>query len=92
MPLEVGAGELIADVVVDEGLAVGLDLSPFRKGEQTRFMTEFAERLYHRNRQPRHLVLDEADAFVPQHPMKGQERLLGAIEDLVRRGQAIGPT
>jgi uncharacterized protein len=76
--------------VVDEGLAVVLDLSQFCKGEQTRFMTDFAERLYHKNRQPRHLVLDEADAFAPQRPMKGQERLLGAIEDLVRRGRARG--
>lgn len=53
-------------------------------------MTDFAERLYHKNRQPLHLVLDEADAFAPQRPMKGQERLLGAIEDLVRRGRARG--
>jgi DNA helicase HerA-like ATPase len=90
LPLEVGAGEMIADVVVEEGLSVVLDLSHFRKGEQTRFMTDFAERLYHKNRQPLHLVLDEADAFAPQRPMKGQERLLGAIEDLVRRGRARG--
>jgi DNA helicase HerA-like ATPase len=88
VPLEVTAGEVIADLVVKEGLSVVLDLSRFRKGEQTRFMTDFAERLYHKNREPLHLVLDEADAFAPQHPMKGQERLLGAVEDLVRRGRA----
>jgi DNA helicase HerA-like ATPase len=90
MPLQVGAGELIADLVIEEGLSVVLDLSHFRKGEQTHFMTGFAERLYHKNREPLHLVLDEADAFAPQRPMKGQERLLGAIEDLVRRGRARG--
>jgi len=89
-PLEVTAGEVIADLVVDERLSVVLDLSLFRKGEQTRFMTDFAERLYHRNREPVHLVLDEADAFAPQRPMKGQERMLGAVEDLVRRGRARG--
>jgi uncharacterized protein len=71
MPLAVGAGELIADVVVEDGLSVVLALSEFRKGEQTRFMTGVAERLYHKNRQPRPLVLDEADAFAPQRPMKG---------------------
>jgi uncharacterized protein len=60
------------------------------QGEQTRLMTDFAERLYYKNREPLHLVLDEADAFAPQRPMKGQERLLGAIEDLVRRGRARG--
>jgi hypothetical protein len=90
LPLEVGAGEIIADVVVEERLSVVLDLSSFRKGEQTRFMTDVAERLYHKNRQPLHLVLDEADAFAPQCPMKGQERVLGAIEDLVRRSRARG--
>lgn len=89
-PLEVTAGELMATLVVDERLSVVLDLSRFRKGEQTRFMTDFAERLYHHNRAPLHLVLDEADAFAPQRPQRGQERLLGAIEDLVRRGRARG--
>jgi len=90
VPLEAAAGELIADFVVDEGQSVVLDLALFRKGEQVRFMTDFAERLYHRNRAPLHLVLDEADAFAPQRPQKGQERMLGAIEDLVRRGRARG--
>jgi hypothetical protein len=46
VPLEVAAGETIADLVVDERLSVVLDLSRFRKGEQTRFMTDFCERLY----------------------------------------------
>lgn len=90
VPLEVTAGAIIADFIIDEGQSVVLDLALFRKGEQTRFMTDFAERLYHRNRAPLHLVLDEADAFAPQRPQKGQERMLGAIEDLVRRGRARG--
>lgn len=90
VPLEHDAGEVIADLVVDERLSVVLDLSRFRKGQQTRFMQDFCERLYHRNREPLHLVLDEADAFAPQRPMKGQERMLGAVEDLIRRGRARG--
>ncbi len=53
-------------------------------------MTDFAERLYHRNRDPLHLVLDGADAFAPQRTDPGGQRLLGAIEDLVRRGRARG--
>jgi DNA helicase HerA-like ATPase len=90
LPLHESTGESIADLVVEEGLSVILDLSHCRKGEQTRLMTDFAERLYHKNRAPLHLVLDEADAFAPQRPLKGQERLLGAVEDLVRRGRARG--
>jgi hypothetical protein len=84
------SGQLIADLVVDERLSVVLDLSRFRKGEQVRFMTDFAEQLYHRNRNPLHLVLDEADAFAPQRPLPGQQRMLGAVEDIVRRGRARG--
>lgn len=92
LPLEKGAGEVIADLVVDERVSCVLDLGQFRKGEAISFMTAFAERLYHRNREPLHLFLDEADAFAPQKTMKGvgAERLLGAIEDIVRRGRARG--
>jgi uncharacterized membrane protein len=90
LPLPVDAGKAVADFVVDSDQSVVLDLSLFRKGEQVRFMTDFAETLYHRNRAPLHLVLDEADAFAPQRPQKGEERMLGAIEDLVRRGRARG--
>lgn len=90
VPLEASVGDIIADFVIDEKQSVVLDLSHFRKAEQTRFVTDFAERLYQRNRDPLHLLLDEADAFAPQRPMKGQERMLGAIEDIVRRGRARG--
>jgi hypothetical protein len=90
LPLESTGGAVVADLLVDERASLLLDLGRFRKAEQCRFMLDFAERLYHRNRAPLHLVLDEADAFAPQRPMHGQERLLGAIEDLVRRGRARG--
>lgn len=90
VPLEASAGEIIADFVITERQSVVLDLSLFRKGEQARFVTDFAERLYQRNRDPLHVLLDEADAFAPQRPIKGQERMLGAIEDIVRRGRARG--
>lgn len=90
VPLDETAGQVVADLLVDERLSAVLDLSLLRKGQQVRFMTDFSERLYHRNRSPLQLVLDEADAFAPQRPMKGQERMLGAVEDLVRRGRARG--
>lgn len=90
IPLKVSAGQLVAETIVDKQISAVLDLSQFRKGEQTRFMQDFCETLYHKNRAPLHLVLDEADAFAPQRPMPGQQRLLGAVEDLVRRGRARG--
>ncbi|TAM90615.1 DUF853 family protein [bacterium] len=90
VPLEPTAGAVIADVIVDDRISAVLDLSGMRKGEQVRFMTDLAERLYHRNRAPLHLVLDEADLWAPQRPMPDHARLLGAIEDIVRRGRARG--
>jgi hypothetical protein len=89
-PLEPTAGAVIADLVVEEGATLVLDLSLMRKGEQDRFVTDFAERLYLKNRAPIHLFVDEADAFAPQSPMPDQRRMLGAMEDLVRRGRARG--
>lgn len=90
IPIEPTNGEVLANLVVDNTISVVIDLSRMRKGEQVRFMTDFAETLYHRNRSALHLVLDEADAFAPQRPMPGEHRLLGAMEDIVRRGRARG--
>ncbi len=90
VPLEVAAGETVARFLVEEGVSVVLDLKQMRKGEQVRFMTPFAEALYHYNRTALHVFWDECDAHIPQKPMKDQLRLLGAGEDIVRRGRANG--
>src|SRR4029077_19511002 len=42
------------------------------------------------NEEPLHLVLDEADLWAPQRPIKGWEGLLGHIEEIVRRGRVRG--
>ena len=75
-PLSPEAGAAAADLAAQERLSLVLDLSHFTPPEQTRFMTLFAERLYRTNRRPLHLVLDEADQFVPQVPEAGQQPLL----------------
>lgn len=93
VPLEESSGKVVADFVVDEGVSCVLDLSDLRKGQSTRFMTDFAERLYHNKRRKRdalHIFLDEADAFAPQRPRPNQAQMLGAVEDLVRRGRSRG--
>jgi hypothetical protein len=90
VPLEEHAGEIVAQAIVENGFSAVLDLSLFRKGQQVRFMTAFAETLYRLNRKPLHFMVDEADEFAPQRPMHGCERLLGAFEDIVRRGRARG--
>jgi hypothetical protein len=49
-------------------------------------MAAFAQALYEANRKPLHLMLDEADLWAPQRPIRGWEGLLGHIEEIVRRG------
>lgn len=101
LPLEVNAGEVVAKLVVHEQASILLDLSDLRKGEVARFMggehgrLGFLEALYRfkaheQYRSPVMLIVDEADAIGPQRPFKGQERMLGALEDIVRRGGQRG--
>ncbi|BCM91603.1 hypothetical protein IAD21_03478 [Abditibacteriota bacterium] len=94
VPLESTGGRIIADLVVDDPRPLILDLSDFESNAaQDRFVADFAEHLYRRkahNRNPLHLIFDEADSFAPQRPMPGQARMLGAIEALVRRGRQRG--
>jgi hypothetical protein len=101
LPLEVTGAEVVAKLAVYERVNLLLDLSTFRKSEVARFMggemqrAGFLESLYRLKsredyRSPLMLVVDEADAIAPQKPFKGEERMLGAIEDIVRRGGQRG--
>jgi hypothetical protein len=77
IPLEVGAGELVAKMVVTERVSLVLDLSQFRKHEVAIFMTAFMENLYRlkaqeQYRTPMMLIIDEADAIAPQKPQRGE--------------------
>jgi hypothetical protein len=95
LPLDTGSGELVAKLVVEERVSVVIDLSLLRKHEVATFMTAFLETFYRLKareqfRTPVMLFVDEADAIAPQKPPKGTERMLGAIEDIVRRGRQRG--
>jgi uncharacterized protein len=94
VPLEPTAGALIADVAVDTGESLLLDLSDFpSKAAIGRFVTDFSERLFRRKaRTPSllHLVLEEADIVAPQRVKGETARMAGAIEQLVRRGRSRG--
>jgi hypothetical protein len=95
VPLESNAGELVAKLVVEERVSVLIDVSFFRKHEVATFMAIFLENFYRLKakeqfRTPVMLIIDEADAIAPQKPQKGEERMLGAAEDIVRRGGQRG--
>ncbi len=95
VPLEVTGGEVVAKLIAEECVSVLLDLSLFRKHEVATFMGQLLENLYRikareQFRTPMMLIIDEADAIAPQKPYKGEERMLGAAEDIVRRGGQRG--
>ncbi len=90
LPLDAGAGKLVADFVVAKRASAVLDMGEMSKTDQRRFVAEFLEQLYRKNREALHVVLDEADAFAPQRLYKGSERCFGAVDQVVRRGRARG--
>jgi hypothetical protein len=95
LKLAPGSGETVARMIVEERVSALLDLSEFRKSEVASFATGFLETLYRLKakeefRTAMALVIDEADAIAPQRPQHGEERMLGAAEDIVRRGGQRG--
>lgn len=93
LPLVPTSGSLIADVLVQQGCSMVLDVSEFRKGERKQFVTDLVEQLFHRKKQARspiHLVIEEAQAYCPQMAFKGEERMLGAFEDICKLGRNYG--
>jgi hypothetical protein len=103
LPLEKTAAETVARLIVEERVSVLLDFSTFRKSEVAFFLggdvkqrhdglLELIYRLKAKEefRTPLMMIVDEADAVAPQKPYPGEERMLGAIEDIVRRGGQRG--
>ena len=90
LPITELSGEIVARAIVEKRFPAIIDLTSFRKGEALRFLAPFFETLYRLNRQPLHLVCDEADAYAPQKPFGEEARTLGAMDDIVRRGGIRG--
>ena len=91
VPITAEMGAALGRLIASQALACVIDLSELGSSTaRRRFMAAFAEALYEANEEPLHLVLDEADLWAPQRPIKGWESLLGHIEEIVRRGRVRG--
>jgi uncharacterized protein len=94
IPLDEHAGKIIADLVVDHPGYYIIDFSDIGSdAAQDRFATDFGQHFYRRKqvkRFPMHLFIDEADCFCPQQPFPAQKRMLGAYDNIVRRGGISG--
>lgn len=97
LPLEPTAGAVMAEVVIEHRISAVLSLKHFTVGERARFVTDFAKRLYQRNREPIHIFLEEAHEVAPQTPEKkqpgdiGDERqMVGAVTRMWKLGRSSG--
>lgn len=88
--LEPGGGSILAEAIVRERFSAIICTETMTKGEELRFVGDFLETLYRKNREAMHLFLDEADIFCPQQPYGGEARTTGATDDIVRRGRKKG--
>ena len=83
VPITVDTATALGKIIAREALACVVDLSDLGSSSaRRRFMAAFAEALYEANEEPLHLVLDEADMWAPQRPIKGWEGLLGTSKRL----------
>lgn len=90
LPLDETTGEATARAIVEQRFPAIIDLSLFRKGQVKRFITPFLETIYRLNRLPLMLVVDEADDICPQKPFGDEAQMVGALEDVVKRGRKKG--
>jgi len=91
VPLEPTAGKLMGETVAAERLTCILDVSEFdSKAEQLRFLTDFAQTLLKKNRDPLMVFAEEADEYLPQRVMKTEAQCVGAWSRLIKRGRFRG--
>ena len=95
LPLTELSGKLVGETVAGMAESCILDLSEIgtAAGER-RFLLAFLTSLYRKtSKEPRHLVVDEADMFAPQKVLDKEgdaNKLLGMMQTVVRRGRVKG--
>lgn len=93
-PLDPKQGAAVAELVVSLWpLPVVLDVSDMLPEEQHEFVADFGNKLYTINNKPIHIFIDEADEYCPQRIESGnksQQRCLGVLDRMVRRGRVKG--
>jgi len=91
LPLLETAGKEVAELIADTRLTCILDVSEFSsKAAQLRFLTDFAETLLKKNRDPLMVFCEEADDYLPQRVMSSEAKCVGAWTKLVKRGRFRG--
>lgn len=87
------SGAVVAEALARTGSPAVLDISLFSKNDRCRFATDFAEAFFRAKQEHPgavQLLLEEAQRFVPQKFFTGQERMLGAFEEIAEVGRNFG--
>jgi hypothetical protein len=94
IPLEATGGALIADLIVDRGVSMILDVSQFESdADKARFAQAFAERFFFRKKASPsavHVFIEECQEFVPQNPQREEGRMLHAFTRMAKIGRNFG--
>lgn len=95
VPLEPGAGHLIADLVLGDQssyLSCVLDVSLFSISEQRRFLRDFLDRLFrHKDEQGvLTLIFEEAHEYLPQVVPRESRELVSVAQRIVKQGRQRG--
>ncbi len=93
VPLDPSAGELVARLIVEQGISVVLDVSDFTEGEQHRFVTALSRQVFQlkkRQKSPLHMVFEEGHEFFPQFVDAAAAPLVGATKRLWKQGRNYG--
>lgn len=91
LPLDETMGDRLGELVAHGSFSVVLDLSLFETdASRVRFLLGFVRKLYFANRSPIHLLLDEADEYIPQVVSGDVAKLVGAFVRAVRQGRQRG--
>lgn len=94
LPLEASAGAIVADLVIDRGISVVLDVSQFEMdAEKARFAGVFADRFFFRKKAAPsavHLFIEECQEFVPQNPTGAEAAMLHAFTRMAKLGRNFG--
>lgn len=92
LPLPALGGAAVARLLAEQHVSLVADTSQLTVGERTRWFIDFATTLHRLNRQPLHLVLDEAHMFAPQGKVPDPDtgRMLHAANTLASGGRSRG--
>lgn len=87
------AGATVGETLAKNHSAAVLDVSSMRKNDRMRFAADFAESFFHAKKSHPgavFLLVEESQRFIPQKLFPGQERMLGAFEEIAEVGRNYG--